>query len=105
PGPDNQDPPVREVTRADGQWPFLLIRTYPGDAGQRPAPAEVQPLQSPDVIVTAAGPADEPRIVDRSGIAALKAREVAKPRRGQALDVWVHVWNLGRSQATGVRVR
>jgi hypothetical protein len=95
----------RNLTRMDGQWPFLLIRTYPGDVGHRPLPQDVQTRQSPDIIVTAAGPATEPRIVDRSGIAALRAREVVKPLRGEALDVWVHVWNLGHSQATGIRVR
>lgn len=105
PGPDNQDPPLREVTRADGQWPFLLIRSFPGDVGRRPLPQDVPPRQSPDIILTPADPAAEPTIIDRTEIAALKSREIAKPLQGQALDVWVHVWNLGHSQATGVRIR
>ena len=35
PGPDGT-PTVVEMTRADGLWPFLVIRTYPGDDGARP---------------------------------------------------------------------
>jgi hypothetical protein len=105
PGPDNQDPPLREVTRADGQWPFLLIRSYPGDVGGRPLPQGMPTDQSPDIIVTPADPAAASTIVDRTEIAALKARDITQLSHDQALDVWVHVWNLGRSQATGVRVR
>src|SRR3954466_5716917 len=33
PGPDNTPPRVVETTRADGLWPFLLLRYAPGDAG------------------------------------------------------------------------
>jgi hypothetical protein len=111
PGPDQQVPEVREITRIDGQWPFLLIRTYPGDVGKRPVqlgdgpPSYAFSWFSPDIIVTEPGPRDEPRIVDdRDGIAALKARERTL-QRGWTYDVWVHVWNLGQSQVSGVRVR
>ena len=112
PGPDGTPPVVREVTRADGLWPFLVIRTYPGDVGKRPfAPSDtvdpwLTPVNSPDVIVTNAGPAGEPVVVGRSGIAALKGRELFHDILvGMYCDVWVHVWNLGRFRATGVRVR
>ena len=112
PGPDGTPPVVREVTRADGLWPFLVIRTYPGDMGKRPfQPADTvtpytTPVNSPDVIVTNQGPAGEPVVVERSGMAALKGRELFHDILvGMYCDVWVHVWNLGRFQATGVRVR
>lgn len=106
----NSEP--REFTRMDGPWPFLLIRTYPGDVGSRPVQAaDVPPTysgmkKSPDIIVTQAGPA-EPRIIDdRAGLSALKERELtADLGPGRAYDVWVHVWNLGRNQVSGVRVR
>jgi hypothetical protein len=107
----NSEP--REFTRMDGPWPFLLIRTYPGDVGSRPVQAADVPAaysgmrKSPDIIVTQAGPADEPRIIDdRPGLNALKARELTTSLwPGSAYDVWVHVWNLGQNQVSGVRVR
>jgi hypothetical protein len=110
PGPDQQVPEVREITRIDGQWPFLLIRTYPGDVGKRPiefgdVDQWVGWYNSPDVIVTEPGPRDEPKIVERDGIAALKEREQTILWRGETYDIWVHVWNLGQSQVSGVRVR
>jgi hypothetical protein len=111
PGPDGTPPVVEEVSRADGLWPYLLIRTYPGDVGKRPIGLGEEPpgyfgwVSSPDVIVTNAGPAGEPRIVGRGAIDALKAREVGMLTPGFPYDVWVHVWNLGQLQATGVRVR
>ena len=40
PGPDNTPPPIRDVTRADGQWPFLLVRSVVGDTGARRQEAE-----------------------------------------------------------------
>jgi hypothetical protein len=114
PGPDQQVPEVREITRIDGQWPFLLIRTYPGDVGKRPVQSGDEPpgyafsWNSPDIIVTEPGPRGEARIIDRDGIAALKERETDRAPRlnsGWTYDVWVHVWNLGQSQVSGVRVR
>jgi hypothetical protein len=111
PGPDGTPPVVREVTRADGLWPFLVIRTYPGDMGKRPfAPSDTvapysTPVNSPDVILTPLGPSGEPVVVGRSGMAAVKGRELHSALVGMACDLWVHVWNLGRFQATGVRVR
>jgi len=111
PGPDGADPAPREITRADGQWPFLLIRSYPGDVGRRPVPDADVPADfagaknSPDIIVTPTGPAGEPGIVDRPGLEALKARELTTLAPGTAYDIWVHVWNLGQNQVTGIRVR
>ncbi|HXJ65599.1 MAG TPA: hypothetical protein VNN79_17725 [Actinomycetota bacterium] len=111
PGPDNTPPVVQEVSRTDGLWPYLLIRTYAGDSGKRPIEdSDAIPywwgwMFSPDVFATPAGPPGEPRVVGRDSIAALKAREVQSLPSTQAHDVWVHVWNLGHFQATGVRVR
>lgn len=111
PGPDKRVAEVREITRVDGQWPFLLIRSYPGDVGKRPVtPSDVAPNwwigTSPDIIVTEPGPPDRPKIVDRGpDMDALKSREQAVLRIGWTYDVWVHVWNLGQGPASGVRVR
>lgn len=108
--PDN-DHPLAEVTRADGLWPYLLIRWKPGDVGKRPLTiadlteeAKWTGTNSPDVIVIDAGAIDLPRIVGRAGIQALGT---GRPSLivGSTYDVWAHVWNLGRSHATGVRVR
>jgi hypothetical protein len=111
PGPDDTPPVVREVSRADGQWPFLLIRQAPGDVGARPLEDSdifiigLGERNSPDIILTAAGPATEPVFVDRDGFPALIGRQVAEIHPGFTYDAWVHVWNLGRTPATGVRVR
>jgi hypothetical protein len=119
PGPDKQPPDVQNMTRADGQWPFLLIRTYPGDVGKRPLTLAGGPWvqdelllpykgrnNSPDILLARPGPQDEPRIIDNSDdYAALKARDARDFHVGQSYDVWVHVWNLGQSQVSGVRVR
>jgi hypothetical protein len=112
PGPDGTPPVVREVTRADGLWPYLVIRTYPGDLGggrpltytQVPPPYDVL-VNSPDVIIVPAGPAGEPQEAGRSEIDGIIARKPAKLAIAAPYDVWAHVWNLGRFQATGVRVR
>src|SRR6266702_6687145 len=50
PGPDKQVPEVREITRVDGQWPFLLVRSYPGDVGKRPVQSGDEPLATPAAI-------------------------------------------------------
>ena len=111
PGPDNTPPPVRDVTRADGLWPYLLIRAFPGDIGQRPLqPDDIPPgyeslALSPDILITPAGAPGPPVVIDRDGIAAVAEQGLAQLALNTAYDVWVHVWNLGRFQATGVRVR
>ncbi len=111
PGPDGTPPVVVETTRADGLWPWLLIRQQTGDIGARPLdPTAIGPIlrgerNSPDILLTLAGPATEPTLVGRAEMPALVARNVAELFPGYAYDAWVHVWNLGRSPATGVRVR
>jgi hypothetical protein len=111
PGPDGTDPETRPVTRADGQWPFLLIRSQQGDTGERPlGPGTIAAINlgahdSPDIMFTPAAPATQPPVVDRVGYPALKARLTFVLEFGMTYDVWVHVWNLGQTRATGVRVR
>jgi hypothetical protein len=111
PGPDGTPPVVEEATRADGLWPFLLIRHEPGDTGSRPLDAATRAIIgdvghfSPDILVTEAGPANEPTVVDRDEFPALQARSVSNVQWNLAYDIWVHVWNLGKAPATGVRVR
>jgi hypothetical protein len=111
PGPDGTPPVVVETTRADGLWPWLLIRQQTGDIGARPLEqTAINPIllgerNSPDIVLTLAGPATEPTVIERDGMPALVARAVFELFPGYAYDAWVHVWNLGRSPASGVRVR
>jgi hypothetical protein len=111
PGPDGTNPTVEEVTRADGFWPYLLIRHDVGDIGVRPLDASLRADMaggdhwSPDVLLMQAGPPDEPTVVERGGIPALRARHELTATWGIPYDFWVHVWNLGAAPATGVRVR
>jgi hypothetical protein len=111
PGPDGTPPVVADVSRADGLWPFLLIRSMPGDIGARPLPdADAQAISngassSPDIILTTPGPVNEPAVLGRDGIAGLDGRHAYVMEFGQSFDIWVHVWNLGRAPAHGVRVR
>lgn len=111
PGPDGTPPVVVETTRADGLWPWLLIRQQAGDIGARPLdPTAINAILhyqafSPDIVITAAGPAAEPAEIGRDGIQALLARARSEIHPGFSYDAWVHVWNLGRSPASGIRVR
>ena len=111
PGPDRTPPVVRGVSRAEGLWPWLLVRSQAGDTGARPLEASTIMAigygehNSPDIILTLAGPATEPVVIGRDGTPGLIARNVAEIFPTLVYDVWVHVWNLGRSPATGVRVR
>lgn len=111
PGPDGSDPVVEEVSRADGLWPYLLIRWDVGDVGVRPLDPSVRAdmeggdFWSPDILIMQAGPPNEPVIVDRPGIPAMYARHELTATWGVPYDLWVHVWNLGAGPATGVRVR
>lgn len=111
PGPDGTPPQVVEVARADGLWPYLLLRSYPGDIGNRPVDLDAMSamnwnqLSSPDIFVVLAGPPTGPDEVDRAGMDALWARRNFRLRSGMDFDIWVHAWNLGRTPALGVRLR
>jgi hypothetical protein len=78
--------------RQEGLWPYLLIRYKPGDYGVRPT---IGPRwESPDIIVV-------PGIVETyDGISATLSPQVGFPH-----SIFVHVWNLGRLPAIGVRLQ
>ena len=111
PGPDDTDPPVGEVSRADGQWPFLLIRHAHGDTGTRPleggtiAAIDYGEHDSPDIMFTSHRAPTDPEVIGRDGWPALRSELAYMLESGFPYDVWVHVWNLGQTPATGVRVR
>lgn len=111
PGPDNTPPKVVETTRADGLWPFLLIRYDAGDTGARPldpgiiADMDGGDFWSPDILTTR-GYTGTSVIVDREGFPELKKWDShGGVTWGLEYDIWAHVWNLGQGPATGVRVR
>jgi hypothetical protein len=98
--------PVHELpptpSRADGLWPFLLIRSTLGDDGARPM---LVPDHSPDILFTEV-PTPQPGAPDDR----VRGRnehpgDTEYPLTDRPYDVWVHVWNLGRTAAYGVRVR
>jgi hypothetical protein len=92
------------LSRAEGFWPFLLIRSFPGDSGARPAQAPNM-YQSPDLIMTISDPQYQPAVVGRDGMPALMGRQCRNVFVNRRHDVWVHVWNLGRAPAHGARIR
>ncbi|HBL22942.1 MAG TPA: hypothetical protein DDZ40_02370 [Deltaproteobacteria bacterium] len=94
------------VSRADGLWPFLLIRSFPGDFGARPIQLPV-PKKSPDIILTVNNPNYERTVVGRDQMDDFLRHNTIIPKWGSPHNstIWVHVWNLGRAPARGVRVR
>lgn len=111
PGPDNTPPVVVESSRADGPWPYLLIRWDVGDTGARPLEAGIRAdmdggdFWSPDILLTDARPPGTPTVIDRDDFPAFQPSIVFGVSWGSRYDIWAHVWNLGRVPATGVRVR
>lgn len=98
------------LSRADGLWPFLLIRSFPGDVGARPIirryPDILNP-SSPDILLASGNPQFQLTVVGRDDMAEFLSqmpiiKVLTMPVR---VAVWVHVWNLGRAPAYGVRVR
>jgi len=77
----------------------------PGDIGARPLAQSAPTNSSPDIIVTNADPQFEPTVLGRDEFLAIKNRIVPSVLTDTPYDVWVHVWNLGRAPAYGVRVR
>jgi hypothetical protein len=78
--------------RQGGLWPYLLIRAVPGDHGVRPL--TVPFWESPDVIVV-------PGIAETYD----GASATLSPRVGEPHTIFVHVWNLGRLPAVGIKLR
>jgi hypothetical protein len=98
------------VNRADTLMPFLLLRSFAGDIGARPFDTAIFPSASPDIIVTRHLPAGSPPEPDVRGREAARdpaftRRIVQIIKRPATYDVWLHVWNLGRAPAFGVRLR
>jgi hypothetical protein len=85
----------RKYLRNDSFWPYLIIRAAPGDHGVRPLWPPTPSWESPDILLM---PGDSVGPFDRSQL-------VAQPTAGKRYRVFVHVWNLGRFPAIGVRVQ
>jgi hypothetical protein len=85
----------RKYLRNDSFWPYLIIRAAPGDHGVRPLWPPTSSWESPDILLM---PADSVGPFDRSQL-------VAQPMAGKRYRVFVHIWNLGRFPAIGVRVQ
>jgi hypothetical protein len=109
--PDQSPPrPLYPVDRADALVPFLLIRSYVGDVGARPLAPDHWNNVSPDVIIAQPLPAGAPPDLPVRGRGeaqdpAFVARILTLLPIDMPVDVWIHVWNLGRAPAFGVRVR
>lgn len=79
--------------RADQFLPYLLVRAYPGDHGDRPA---TQPWwESCDIWTAPGDPSTAPAIPSSIG---------GVVTAGQPHTVYAHVWNLGHVPIAGVRV-
>jgi hypothetical protein len=109
-GPDDRYRLPVHTKRSEQLLPFLVIRTYPGDFGARPIDPTKSPTayRSPDILTVTPLPAgaSEPDVRGRDQFdAAFQARIVDHPQENNQYDIWVHVWNLGRAPAYGVRVR
>jgi hypothetical protein len=73
--------------------PFLLIRTFIGDHGERPYGG--RGYESPDISVSQGDPGSTPEIPPHVG---------GVPRTGQPNTLYAHVWNLGLAPLIGVHV-
>jgi len=102
-GPVEPKPEIG-FSRAQGLWPFLLIRSFPGDFGARPA--QVPDMNhSPDIFLIHSNSENAPTVVTREGMPELQRRKTIIVWQDWKFDVLVHVWNLGRTTANGVRIR
>lgn len=84
----------KDRRRSDQFYPFLLVRSYPGDRGNRPF-NNIPFWESPDIWVAAGEPSATPAIPANPG---------GQVMAGQPNTVYAHVWNLGRAPIVGVRV-
>ncbi|GEM_PF-6220998 len=82
----------------DRMWfPHLLIRAAAGDRGQRPVWPSTPSWLSPDIWLFRSADVPPGGPIDLS-------RAVVSPTVGETYTVGVHIWNLGRFPAHGVRV-
>ena len=80
--------------RTQTLFPYLIIRTAPGDAGARPISPPAMPWECCDIHLIPAG------------IGAFDfGQTLLKPLPGETYRVFVHIWNLGRFSAYGARLR
>jgi hypothetical protein len=110
-GPDGTPPVVRELTRSEGLWPWLLVRQETGDLGERPLPVSAiaainrRERNSPDILLTPANALGAQDEIGRDSADAFRTHLAAELFTNHAYDLWVHVWNLGLGTATAVRIR
>ena len=82
----------------DRMWfPHLLIRTAAGDRGQRPVWPSTPSWLSPDIWLFRSADVPPGGPVDLS-------QAVTSPTVGETYTVGIHIWNLGRFPAHGVKV-
>jgi hypothetical protein len=84
--------------RVDQFYPYLLLRSFPGDRGDRPFPPPFDQTpfwESPDIWTAEGEPSSTPDIPPTPG-----GHVVA----GRPNTVYAHVWNLGRAPISGARV-
>lgn len=84
----------REKKRTEQFYPYLLVRSFPGDRGDRPF-NNIPFWESPDIWTAVGDPTTTPEIPPTAG-----GRVVA----GQPNTLYAHVWNLGRAPILGVIV-
>lgn len=82
--------------RKDSYLPYLVVRTLPGDHGQRPLPDGTVFWESPDIFVV------PNQAVQSSPSVPVSLGGMAQA--GVPNTLYAHVWNLGRAPAFDVRV-
>ena len=80
------------MVRQDGLWPFLLVRSFLGDTGQRPNLTRML-FQSPDIM-----------LLEGNFQLPDAGQPVSQLKVGTLYTAFVHVWNLGRLPAIGANL-
>jgi hypothetical protein len=98
-GADNKVP-LKDGGRASQFLPYLLVRSFTGDRGNRPFDQPGQPFQvfweSPDIWIAEGAPTATPDLPPDPGSGDVQP--------GSAYTLYAHVWNLGRAPILGVKV-
>jgi hypothetical protein len=81
-------------SRAEQFYPYLLVRSFPGDRGDRPI-NNIPFWESPDIWIAIGEPSSTPEIPPNPG---------GRVVMGGPLTIYAHVWNLGRAPIIGVNV-
>lgn len=90
--------------RAQRFYPFLLVRTKPGDKGDRPLGASEPPSASPDIWVVPGRPETLPPLPSVSSKPFPDFHVPDSLQAGQPYTVYAHVWNLGLAPIVGATV-